>query len=80
MKTTVELPDGLLKQAKQIALKRQITLKELLTKALQREISPIAEDEGSVFRVDEDGVPYLPSRNVTVTSHQVAEILDSEDP
>jgi len=79
MKTTVELPDRLLRQAKKVALKRRITFKELLTSALQREILPIEESQETVFKVGEDGMPYLPSRNVKVTSNTVADILDSEE-
>lgn len=78
MKTTIELPDNLLKKAKATALKRNTTLKELITKALQREIAPQPKEEDTTFRLDESGLPYLPSRNVTVTSQMVAELLEEE--
>jgi len=78
MKTTIELPDNLLKKAKATALKRNTTLKELITKALQREITPYPKGEDTAFKLDESGLPYLPSRNVTVTNQIVAELLEEE--
>lgn len=78
MKTTIELPDKLLKKAKATALKRNTTLKELITKALQREITPYPKVEDTTFKIDESGLPYLPNRNVTVTNQQVAELLEEE--
>jgi hypothetical protein len=38
MKTTVDLPDDLLLQAKEVALKRRTTLKNLLTEGLRHSI------------------------------------------
>lgn len=78
MKTTIELPDNLLKKAKATALKRNTTLKDLITKALQREIAPYPKVEDTTFEVDESGLPYLANRNVTVTNQLVAELLEEE--
>ncbi len=78
MKTTVELPDALLRRAKTIALRRRISFKQLLTKALQREVYPQKTGNADIFKLDEDGLPYIPSRNKKVTDKQVAEILNTE--
>ena len=39
MRTTVEFPDDLLRQAKKAALERDITLRALLIEALRRELA-----------------------------------------
>lgn len=45
MKTTVDLPDDLLIEAKTLAARRKTTLKAILESALRREIRPAAEME-----------------------------------
>jgi hypothetical protein len=43
MKTTLNLPDDLLIEAKATAARRKITLRDLVEHALRREIRPAAE-------------------------------------
>ena len=43
MKTTLDLPDDLLMEAKTLAVRRKTTLKALVESALRREIRPAAE-------------------------------------
>lgn len=76
MKTTVELPDGLLRAAKAMAASRGTTLKAIITHALEREVHDGDPPQG-VFEVDEDGLPHLPSRGARVTSELVVR-LDEE--
>lgn len=45
MKTTLDLPDDLLMEAKTLAIRRKTTLKALVESALRREIRPAAEME-----------------------------------
>ena len=45
MKTTLELPDDLLIEAKTLAVRRRTTLKAIVEQALRREIRPAAELE-----------------------------------
>ena len=45
MKTTIDLPDDLLMEAKTLAIRRKTTLKALVEAALRREIRPAAEIE-----------------------------------
>ncbi len=75
MKTTLDLPDDLLIEAKSAAARRRISLKALIEHALRRELSPgrpgASGDNGRIFRLDEDGLPYVPSRKGRVTSESV---------
>ena len=45
MKTTLDLPDDLLMEAKTLAVRRKTTLKAIVESALRREIHPAAEME-----------------------------------
>lgn len=79
MKTTIELPGSLLREAKAVAIRRRTTLKALMTHALEREIHFAEVTPQAVFCVDEDGLPHLPSRGTKVTSDLVNRLLDEED-
>jgi len=67
MRTTLELPDGLLKRAKIDAVRRGITLKELVARGIERELE---EGDGAserrraafpIFRPTQPGVrPITP--------------------
>ena len=78
MKTTLELPDALLQKAKGIALRRQTTLRALITHALEREVEHSEIPAASCFAVDEDGIPHLPSRGMSVSSQTVHRLLEEE--
>ncbi|MDA0349827.1 MAG: hypothetical protein O3C43_22325 [Verrucomicrobia bacterium] len=45
MKTTIELPDPLVKEAKRIALERGQTLKDVMISALKSEVNRVKKDE-----------------------------------
>ena len=76
MKTTIELPDGLLRAAKAMAARRGTTLKAIITHALEREVHHVVA-ANDIFELDEDGLPHLPARGARVTSDLVAR-LDEE--
>jgi hypothetical protein len=82
MKTTLDLPDELLIEAKATAARRRITLRELVTRAVERELRPVpAPQEGDHFTIDEDGWPVLkrdPRSKLVVTSEFVRELMDKE--
>lgn len=59
MKTTLELPDDLLAEAKSMALRRRTTLKALFTRALERELRGDGDATPQRFLVDESGWPLL---------------------
>ena len=79
MKTTLELPDALLRKAKGVALQRRTTLKSLITHALEREVEHSDVSAPCIFAVDADGLPHLPSRGVSVSSQTVHRLLEEED-
>ena len=78
MKTTIDLPDGLLREAKAVALRRGTTLRAVMTHALERELyaDDLSEREG--FVVDGDGLPALARRGVRVTSELVSGLLEED--
>lgn len=60
MKTTLEIPNALFLEAKAVAAQRRITMKVLFTRALERELRPVAvADAGENFGVDAQGWPVL---------------------
>ncbi len=77
MKTTIELPDALLRAAKAMAARRGTTLKAIVTHALEREVHHGASTP-ALFEVDDDGLPHLPSRGARVTAEIVGRLLDEE--
>ena len=77
MKTTIELPDDLLRAAKAIAGRRGTTLRAIITHALEREVFD-GDPSSAGFEVDIDGLPHLPSRGVRVTADLMSRLLDED--
>jgi hypothetical protein len=82
MKTTLELPDELFIEVKAAAAKRRITLKELVTRALIKDIHPppppTPQDH---FEIDQDGWPVLKrpaNSGVVVTDEFVRQLREQE--
>lgn len=82
MKTTLELPDQLFAEAKATAALRRVSLKELFTRALEKEIRPpAAPGKDSHFTIDEHGWPVLnrePGCGVVVTQELTDRIREEE--
>ncbi len=82
MKTTLDLPDDLLIEAKATAARRRVTLRELVTRALERDLKPSRMPRSEEhFTIDEDGWPVLkhdPASKVVVTNEFVRELMDKE--
>lgn len=80
MKTTLDLPDELLTEAKVLAARRKITLKALVEAALRRELRPLPEVENpdpQKFDVDSLGFLVLKRRpGETITLQQIQAIED----
>ena len=80
MKTTLELPDALLIEAKTAATRRRTTLRALVESALRRELfsaTPASQDTAFIeFGPNE--LPRLKARGARVTSKMVYQILESE--
>ena len=79
MKTTIDLPDELLAEAKAVAARRRTTLKAMVEHALMREIHGAAHPGGEdpCFFVDEHGLPILKkSGHTVVSSETIYEMMD----
>lgn len=86
MKTTLDLPDDLLIEAKTLAARRKTTLRAIVESALRREIRPAAEMENpdpEKFDVDPLGFLVLkrkPGETITLEQIQgIQEELDDEE-
>lgn len=84
MKTTLDLPDNLLIEAKTFAARRKTTLKAIVEHALRREIRPAAELENpdpDKFEVDPLGFLVIKRQpgSPPVTSEMIRAIQDEID-
>lgn len=81
MKTTLDLDDDLLIEAKTLAARRQTTLKAIVEHALRREIQPIADLENpnpDLYEVGPFGILSLKRRGHTKTLEQVQSLIDDQ--
>lgn len=79
MKTTIELPDELLMEAKAVAARRRITLKAMIEHALKREIRfpEGASPADPSFEVNEYGFPTFKKKGgQVVTSEMIYEMME----
>ena len=79
MKTTLDLPDDLLTEAKAVAARRRTTLKAMVEHALRREILPhegLVED--SPYEVGPFGILSLKKRGKGMTAEQVQYLIDHQ--
>lgn len=87
MKTTLDLPDDLLIEAKSLAARRRTTLKAIVEHALRREIQPTtsAEDASPDERFERNELGFLvlkrrPGEVVTLeTIRQIQDDIDQEE-
>ena len=81
MKTTLDLSDDLLIEAKTLAVRRRTTLKALVEHALRREIHPSSADDKATddfMEVGPGGIPRLKKRHAMVTSAKIHQMMDDE--
>ena len=81
MKTTLELPDDLLTQAKAVARKRRTTLKAMMEHALRREVHDASQspDETKIFTFNEYGFPVLKRvGKAVITNEMIYKIMEEE--
>lgn len=81
MKTTIELPDDLLTQAKAVAVKRRTTLKAMMEHALRREIHDATQgpEESKIFTYNEYGFPVLKRKGkAVITNEMIYKIMEEE--
>jgi hypothetical protein len=83
MKTTLDLPDDLLVEAKAVAARRRTTLKELVTKSLSYEIGLEKRSadfpEGGPFATGALGMPVLKKRDKMISSEDVRRLLEEAE-
>jgi len=82
MKTTIELPDSLLAEAKAVAARRRTTLKEMIAKALRREIAPASgtvSPDADRYEVGPFGILRLRKRGGRTSLKTVQAIQDQLD-
>lgn len=82
MKTTLELPDDLLNEAKAVALKRRTTLRAIVEHALRREIGEATPDPAleKFSTTDEQGFPVLRKTGTTpVTPEVIQQIMEETE-
>lgn len=82
MKTTLDLPDDLLIEAKAVAARRRTTLKDMVTKALRREIGadkiePPAPD--SVFEIGPLGILRIKKTGPAMSSEDYQAMIDESE-
>ena len=80
MKTTLELPDALLRRAKIAAAQMDTTLKDPMTRALERELAGLPADQlgAPIHVIDEDGLPCLPRRGAVVMDLLVNQLREEQ--
>lgn len=83
MKTTLDLDDALLIEAKTTAARRRTTLKAVVEQALRRELHPVdsvVEQRPDLFEIGELGLPVVKRRGALLTSEMVYQALaDAEE-
>lgn len=82
MKTTLDLPDDLLMEAKAVAARRRTTLKDMVAHALRREIMPetaLSPSESELYEVGPFGILRLKKRGATMDDDTVRRLLDEAD-
>jgi hypothetical protein len=81
MKTTLDLPDDLLLEAKTLAVRRKTTLKAIVESALRREIRPAAEMENpdpEKYETGPFGILSLKRARRTTTADAVQQRIDHQ--
>ena len=82
MKTTLDLPDDLLIEAKAVAARRRTTLKDMVAHALRREIMPEIElrpADAELYEVGSFGILRLRKRGVTVDENLIQKLTEEAD-
>jgi hypothetical protein len=82
MKTTLELPDDLMIQAKATAAQRRTTLKAMFENALRREIDYKLPHAGKseIFTTNEYGFPVIKRQGkAVITNAMIYKIMEEED-
>lgn len=77
MRTTIELPDGLFRQVKTLAVQKGLTLKEFFTAAVER---AVAEPAAESRRMDHPPIRGMAAQQIPARSNEeLAVLLEAED-
>jgi hypothetical protein len=78
MRTSVDLPDDLMREAKMVAVKRGVTLRELMSRALRRELLATGDEPPARRRLEFPLVRSGPGGVLQVTEEDIrqAELED----
>ena len=79
MKTTIELDDALLIEAKAVAARRRTTLRAMVEHALRRELTPAATGQASGFGPGSSGSPRLRKRGAVNPNAELHRRLSEGD-
>lgn len=79
MRTTLDLPDDLMRKAKIAAATRGLKLKEFFTLLLEREVGSQSEPLGRIKRTLPEMIPATGVQLRNLTNAEIFEILDEED-
>lgn len=81
MKTTLDLPDDLLIEAKTLAARRKTTLKAIVEHALRREIQPASQSDNpdpSKYEVGPFGILSLKKSGRRMTAEQIRHLIEHQ--
>jgi hypothetical protein len=78
MKTTLDLDDALLIEAKAVAARRRTTLRAMVEHALRRELAPVAGEAGSRSGIA-SGLPRLAKRGAVNPNAELHRRLSEGD-
>jgi hypothetical protein len=79
MRTTVDLPPALMRAAKMRAAEDGESLKDLVNRAVEREVGLTATPRGKTGRVTLPLIGRNAAPTVTVTNDDIADAFDAED-
>ncbi len=82
VKTTIELPDDLLIEAKTTAARRRTTLRALIEQSLRRELAPstvLTPADAEHFEISPLGSLRLKKRGVTVTTEDIKRLMADDE-
>ncbi len=79
MRTTIDMPPTLMRAAKARAAEEGESLKDLVTRAVAREVGLPATPKGKTGRVTLPLIAPDATPNVLVTNDDIADVFDAED-
>ncbi len=79
MRTTIEMPPTLMRAAKARAAEEGESLKDLVNRAVAREVGLPATPKGKTGRVTLPLIAPDATPNVLVTNDDIADVFDAED-